>query len=207
MNFLPIITYSTARGQLTADIYSRLLDDRIIILDGEINNDSASSVVAQILALNANGKEPIELWINSGGGVITAGMGIIDVMNYVKCNVNTVCWGLCASMGSVILSSGAKRYIFPNSGVMIHKANGGAIGNISDVEIGVDRLRDLNEQILCLLAHNCGRGIEEVMKATERDCFMTAREALEFGIVDEIIKTGKPSGAELADKLWYKGGE
>jgi len=209
MNLMPIITFNTARGQFTSDIYSRLLDERIIILDDEINNLTASSVVAQMLALEANDpKKDIQLWINSGGGVVTAGMAIIDVMDYVKCDMAVVCNGICASMASVILSNGTpgKRYIFPNASVMIHQVKGGAIGSTPDVEVSVERLRDLNEQLICLLAYNCGREAEEVMKMTERDCFMTAQTALEFGIVDEIIKTGKPSGTEIANKLWYKGG-
>lgn len=173
------------------DIYSRLLEDRIIFLSGEINDQIANSVVAQLIYLE--GKNPdkdIFMYINSPGGSVSAGMAIYDTMNYIKCDVSTICIGLAASMGAFLLSSGAKgkRISLPNSKIMIHQPLGGAQGQASDIEIQAREMQKTKQKLNAILAENTGKSIEEVTRDTDRDNWMTAEEAQNYGLIDKIYK-------------------
>lgn len=189
-NLVPMVVEQTNRGERSYDIYSRLLEDRIIFLTGEINDVSADIVIAQLIYLE--GKDPdkdISLYINSPGGSVTAGMGIYDTMNYIKCDVSTICVGMAASMGAFLLSSGAKgkRYCLPNSEVMIHQPLGGAHGQASDIEIQAKHIMKIKKRMNEILAQNTGKTLKQIEKDVDRDNYMDAKEALEYGIVDKIF--------------------
>lgn len=188
-NLIPIVVEKTPAGERSYDIYSRLLKDRIIMLDGEINDTTASLVVAQLLYLESESRDAdISLYINSPGGSVTSGFAIYDTMNYIQPDVSTICVGMAASMGAFLLSSGAKgkRICLPNSEVMIHQPLGGASGQATEIEIAAKHILQTKERINRILAANTGKPISEVEKDTDRDNYMTAQEALEYGIVDKI---------------------
>ena len=187
---VPYVIEKTGKGERSYDIYSRLLEDRIIFLTGEINDAVADSVVAQLIFLE--GKDPnkdICLYINSPGGSVTAGLAIYDTMNYIKCDVSTICIGLAASMGAFLLSSGAKgkRYALPNSEIMIHQPLGGAQGQASDIKIQADHIIKTKQRLNTILAQNSGKPYEIVEKDTDRDNYLSAEEAKEYGLIDEIF--------------------
>ncbi len=191
MSLVPMVVEQTNRGERSYDIFSRLLKDRIIILSDEVNDATASLVVAQLLFLEAEDPDKDRsLYINSPGGVITSGMAIYDTMQYIKCDVSTICVGMAASMGAFLLSCGAKgkRYALPHSEIMIHQPLGGMQGQASDIKIHADRIiktrRTLNE----ILAANTGKPLEVIEKDTDRDNFLTAAEAMEYGLVDKVIE-------------------
>lgn len=186
----PIIIENTSYGERSYDIYSRLLKDRIIFLGTEINDNVANAIVAQLLFLEAEDPEKdITMYINSPGGVVTSGMAIYDTMNYIKPDVQTVCIGQAASMGAFLLSAGAKgkRFALPNSRVMIHQPLGGAQGQATDIEIQAKEILKIKDKLSEILAQNCGKTKEEVLRDTERDNFMTAQEALDYGIIDKVF--------------------
>ena len=190
MSFIPYVIEQSSRGERSYDIYSRLLKERIIFLDGEVNDASASVIVAQLLFLEAEDpNKDIHLYINSPGGSVTAGMAIYDTMNYIKCDVSTICIGMAASMGAFLLSSGAKgkRYALPNAEVMINQVLGGAQGQATDVEITTRHLLKTKEKLNRILAENTGKDIEVIAADTERDNWKTAEEAKEYGLIDAIF--------------------
>jgi len=189
MNLIPIVVEKSTHGERSYDIYSRLLKDRIIILNGEINDDLANSTIAQLLYLDSINHDDISIYINSPGGSTSAGMAIYDCMNYVKSNVSTICIGLAASMASFLLSSGekGKRYALPNSEIMIHQPLGGVQGQAIEIKIAAERILKLREKLNKLLAINTNKTIEEIDKDTDRDYFMNAQEALDYGIIDTIL--------------------
>lgn len=187
---IPMVVDQTTSGERSYDIYSRLLEDRIIFLTGEITDEVANSIVAQLIFLE--GKDPdkdISLYINSPGGSVSAGLAIYDTMNFIKCDVTTICVGLAASMGAFLLSSGAKgkRFALPNSEVMIHQPLGGARGQASDIEIQANHIKRIKEKINNILSENSSQPLEKVQKDTDRDYYMTAKEALEYGLIDKIF--------------------
>jgi len=188
---IPYVIEQTSRGERSYDIYSRLLKDRIIFLGEEVNETSAALVVAQLLFLESEdpGKD-IHLYINSPGGVITAGMAIYDTMRYIRCDVSTICVGMAASMGAFLLAGGTKgkRYALPNSEVMIHQPSGGAHGQATEIQITAEWILRTKQRMNEILAANTGRPVEQIAADTERDKWMTAQEALEYGIVDKIIE-------------------
>ena len=190
MSLVPVVVEQTNRGERSYDIYSRLLNDRIIMLCEEVNDVSASLVVAQLLYLE--GQDPtkdISLYINSPGGSVTAGMAIYDTMQYIKCDVSTICMGMAASMGAFLLSSGAKgkRYALPNSEIMIHQPLGGTQGQASDIKIQAEHILRVKDRLNRILAANTGKPLETIERDTDRDNFMTAQEAAEYGLVDMVI--------------------
>ena len=189
-NLVPMVVEQTNRGERSYDIYSRLLEDRIVFLTGEVNDISADIVIAQLIYLE--GKDPekdISLYINSPGGTITAGMGIYDTMNYIRCDVSTICVGMAASMGAFLLSSGAKgkRYALPNSEIMIHQPLGGAQGQASDIAIQAEHIIKIKQRINRILAANTSQPLEKIEKDVDRDFYMNAEEALAYGLVDKIF--------------------
>ena len=187
---IPNVVTRGERGEIVSDIYSSLLDKRIIFLGGEINDDVANAVVAELLFLESqDANKDISLYINSPGGSVTAGLAIYDTMNYIKCDVSTICVGLAASMGAFLLSAGAKgkRFSLPNSEIMIHQASGGAQGQVEDVLIQTRLLADLNDKLVKIIAENCGKTYEQVLNDIHRDRFMTAEEAVNYGLVDKIV--------------------
>lgn len=190
MSLVPYVVEQTSRGERSYDIYSRLLKDRIIILGEEVNDVTASLVTAQLLFLESEdpGKD-INLYINSPGGSVTAGMAIYDTMQYIKCDVSTICMGMAASMGAFLLSGGTKgkRMALPNAEIMIHQPSAGTQGQITDMAIHLKRLETIKKRMNRILAENTGRSIEEVTDACERDNFMSAEEAKEFGLIDKIL--------------------
>ena len=186
---VPTVVEQTGKGERAYDIYSRLLNDRIIFLSDEVNDVTASLVVAQLLFLEAEDPDKdISLYINSPGGSVTAGMAIYDTMNFIKCDVSTICIGMAASMGAFLLSSGAKgkRIALPNSEIMIHQPLGGARGQASDIKIQADLILRTRDNLNRILSENTGKSVEEIARDTERDNFMTAQQALEYGLVDKI---------------------
>ena len=188
---VPMVVEQTGHGERSFDIFSRLLNDRIIFLSDEVNDTTASLVVAQMLFLEAQDPDKdISFYINSPGGSVTAGMAIYDTMNYIKCDVSTICIGMAASMGAFLLSSGTKgkRIALPNSEIMIHQPLGGARGQATDIKIQADLILRTRENLNKILAENTGKSIEEIARDTERDNYMTAQEALEYGLVDKIFK-------------------
>ena len=190
MALVPVVVEQTPRGERSYDIYSRLLNDRIIFLADEVNDVTASLVVAQLLYLEAQDPDKdIFLYINSPGGSISAGMAIYDTMNFIKCDVSTICVGMAASMGAFLLSSGAKgkRYALPNAEVMIHQPLGGMQGQASDIKIHADHILRIREKLNRLLAEQTGKPLKTIQKDTERDNFMTAEQACEYGLVDKVI--------------------
>lgn len=191
MSLVPYVVEQTSRGERSYDIFSRLLNDRIIFLSEEVNDTTASLVVAQLLYLEAQDPDKdIQFYINSPGGSVTAGMAIYDTMQYIKCDVATICVGLAASMGAFLLSAGAKgkRMALPNAEIMIHQPSAGTQGQITDMAIHMRRLQTIKERMNRIMAANTGKSIEEVTAACERDNFMTAQEALEFGLVDRVLE-------------------
>jgi len=187
---VPMVIEQTGKGERSYDIFSRLLGDRIIFLSDEVNDATASLVVAQLLFLEAQDPDKdISFYINSPGGSVTAGMAIYDTMNYIKCDVSTICIGMAASMGAFLLSAGAKgkRIALPNSEIMIHQPLGGAKGQASDIKIQADLILRTRDNLNRILAENTGRSIEEIARDTERDNFMTAQQALEYGLIDKIF--------------------
>ena len=187
---VPMVVEQDGKGERSYDIFSRLLNDRIIFLSDEVNDATASLVVAQLLFLEA--KDPdkdISFYINSPGGSVTAGMAIYDTMNFIKCDVSTICIGMAASMGAFLLSAGAKgkRIALPNSEIMIHQPLGGAKGQATDIKIQADLILRTRDNLNRILAENTGRSIEEIARDTERDNFMTAQQALEYGLIDSIF--------------------
>ncbi len=187
---VPYVIEQTGKGERSYDIYSRLLEDRIIFLTGEINDAVADTVVAQLIYLE--GKDPnkdICLYINSPGGSVTAGLAIYDTMNYIKCDVSTICIGLAASMGAFLLSSGAKgkRYALPNSEIMIHQPLGGAQGQASDIKIQADHILKTKHRLNTILSQNSGKPYEQVEKDTDRDNYLSAEDAKAYGLIDEIF--------------------
>lgn len=190
MNLIPTIIEKTNAGERAYDIYSRLLKDRIIFISGEIDDDLANCVISQLLFLDSKNHEDINLYINSPGGNITSGMAIYDTINYIKSDVSTICVGMAASMASVLLSSGkkGKRYILPNAEVMIHQPLGGAQGQATDIKIAAERIIKLKEKLNRILSDNTHQPIEKIYEDTERDNFLSAKEAKEYGLIDDIIK-------------------
>lgn len=189
-NLVPMVVEQTNRGERSYDIYSRLLEDRIVFLTGEIDDLTADIVIAQLIYLE--GKDPekdISLYINSPGGSVTAGMGIYDTMNYIKCDVSTICVGMAASMGAFLLSSGArgKRYTLPNSEIMIHQPLGGAQGQASDIAIQAEHIIKIKQRMNRILAANTSQPLEKIEKDVDRDFYMNAEEALAYGLVDKIF--------------------
>lgn len=193
MSLVPIVVDKEGNGERSYDIYSRLLKNRIIILSGEIDDASSNLVVAQLLYLDSLNHEDIFIYINSPGGSITSGMAIFDTMNFVKSDVSTICLGMAASMGAFLLSCGkkGKRYILPHAEVMIHQPLGGAQGQATEIKIAAERILKLRTKLNTILAENTGKPLEVVEKDTERDHFLDAKEALEYGIVDKIIEDAK----------------
>lgn len=190
-NLIPYVVEQTSRGERSYDIYSRLLKDRIIFLDGEVNNDSASLVVAQLLFLESEDPDKdINLYINSPGGIITAGMAIYDTMQYVKPDVSTICVGMAASMGAFLLAAGAKgkRYALPNAEIMIHQPLGGAQGQATDIKIQADHIIRIKEKLNRILAEKTGQPLETIAADTERDNYMTAEEAAAYGLIDKVVE-------------------
>ncbi len=190
-NLIPIVVEQSARGERSYDIYSRLLKDRIIFLDGTIDSDVASLVVAQLLFLESEDPDKdISLYINSPGGVITAGMAIYDTMQYIKPDVSTICIGMAASMGAFLLAAGAKgkRYALPNSEIMIHQPLGGAQGQASDIKIQAERIVQVRSNMNKILSELTGQPLEKVEIDTDRDNYMSAAEALEYGLIDKVVE-------------------
>ena len=190
MSFVPYVVEQTSRGERSYDIFSRLLNDRIVFLSEEVNDTNASLIVAQLLYLEAQDPEKdIQFYINSPGGSVTAGMAIYDTMQYVKCDVSTICVGMAASMGAFLLSSGAKgkRIALPNAEIMIHQPSGGAQGQVTDIQIHAQRIADMKKRLNAILAANTGKTVEQITADCERDHFLTAEEAKEYGIVDKVI--------------------
>ena len=192
MSLVPYVIEQTSRGERSYDIYSRLLKDRIIFLGEEVNDVSASVIVAQLLFLEAEDpSKDIQLYINSPGGSVTAGMAIYDTMNYIKCDVSTICIGMAASMGAFLLSSGAKgkRLALPNAEVMIHQPSGGAKGQATEIQIVAENILKTKKKLNEILAANTGQTVEKIAEDTERDNFMSAEEAKAYGLIDEIVES------------------
>jgi len=190
MSYIPYVVEQTGRGERSYDIYSRLLKDRIIMLSGEVNDQVASSIVAQLLFLEAQDPDrDIYFYINSPGGVITSGLSIYDTMNYIKPDVVTICIGQAASMGAFLLSSGAKgkRYALPNARIMIHQPSGGAQGQSTDIQIQAQEIQRLKDKLNEILASQTGKTVKRLEKDTERDNFMSSKEAVEYGLVDKEL--------------------
>jgi len=188
--YVPVVIEKTGRGERSYDIYSRLLKDRIIMLSGEINDVVASSIVAQLLFLEAEDPEKdIYLYVNSPGGVITSGFSIYDTMNYVRPDISTICIGQAASMGAFLLSAGAKgkRYALPNARIMIHQPLGGAQGQATDIEIQAKEILRMKQVLNEILAKNCSQKLPKIIKDTERDFFMSAEESCEYGLIDKVL--------------------
>lgn len=190
MSLVPYVVEQTSKGERSYDIFSRLLDDRIIVLSDEVNDATASLVIAQFLYLEGKDAEKdINLYINSPGGSVTAGLAIYDTMQYIKSDVSTICMGMAASMGAFLLSSGqkGKRFALPNSEIMIHQPLGGAKGQATEILIAADHIKRTRENLNRILSENTGKPLEIIEKDTERDNFMTATEAMEYGLVDKVI--------------------
>ena len=190
MALVPYVVEQTNRGERQYDIFSRLLNDRIIVLSDEVNDATASLVVAQLLYLEGQDSEKdISLYINSPGGSVSAGLAIYDTMQYIKCDVSTICMGMAASMGAFLLSSGAKgkRYALPNSEIMIHQPLGGAKGQATDIKIAAEHILRTRDKLNKILAENTGKPIEQIVIDTERDNWLSAQEAMDYGIVDKVF--------------------
>ncbi len=190
MSYIPYVVEQTGRGERSYDIYSRLLKDRIIMLSGEVNDQVASTIVAQLLFLEAQDPDKdIYFYINSPGGVITSGLSMFDTMNYIKPDVVTICIGQAASMGAFLLSSGTKgkRYALPNARIMIHQPSGGAQGQSTDIQIQAQEIQRLKDTLNEIMAKNCDKTAKELERDTERDNFMSSQEALEYGLIDKVL--------------------
>lgn len=191
MNFVPTVVEKTQEGERSYDIFSLLLNERIILLNGEINDTTSALIVAQLLYLSSkDSTKDISLYINSPGGSITAGMAIYDTMNFIKCDVSTICVGMCASMGAFLLAGGkkGKRFALPNSEIMIHQPLGGGQGQATDISIIADRLLKVKKRLNSILSINTGKPLETIIKDTDRDYFLNPSEALEYGLIDKIIE-------------------
>ena len=191
MNFVPTVVDKTSEGERSYDIFSLLLNERIVILNGEINDNTAALITAQLLYLSSKDQnKDISLYINSPGGSITAGMAIYDTMNFIKCDVSTICVGMCASMAAFLLAGGkqGKRYALPNSEIMIHQPLGGGQGQATDISIIAERLLKVKKRLNCILAKNTNKSLEQIEKDTDRDHFLDPKDALEYGIIDKIIE-------------------
>ena len=191
MSLIPYVVEQTSRGERSYDIFSRLLNDRIILLNEDVNSASAGVVVAQLLYLEGQDPEKdISLYINSPGGVITDGMAIYDTMQYIKCDVSTICLGMAASMGAFLLAAGTKgkRFALPNSEIMIHQPSGGAQGQATDISIHANHILRVKDKLNQILSERTGQPLDVVKRDTERDNFMTAQEALEYGLIDKVIE-------------------
>ena len=204
--YVPYVVEQTGRGERSYDIYSRLLKDRIVFLGTAIDDGVANSVIAQLLFLQMDdGKKDINIYINSPGGSVTAGLAIYDTMQFLNCDVNTYCIGMAASMGAVLLAAGAKgkRYALPNSDIMIHQVSGGAQGTASDVERTVEFMFKLKKRLIKLLAHHTGKDEETVKTDSDRDYYMTAEEAQKYGVVDEVVKGRKElkAAADIVEQV------
>lgn len=194
MALIPTVIESTNRGERAYDIYSRLLNDRIIFITGEIETHMADLIVAQLLYLESQDpKKDIQLYINSPGGAVTAGMAIYDTIQYIKPDVSTICIGQAASMGAVLLSAGTKgkRYALPNADIMIHQPLGGAQGQVTDIRIVSEKIQKIKDNLNKILSENTGRSFEKIEKDTDRDYYMTSQEALEYGLIDKVIESHK----------------
>ena len=192
MSFIPYVIEQTGRGERSYDIFSRLLNDRIIFLGEEVTDVSANLVVAQLLFLESEDpNKDIQLYINSPGGSVTAGMAIYDTMNYVKCDVSTICMGMAASMGAFLLAGGAKgkRFAMPNAEIMIHQPSGGAQGQATDIQIVAEQILRTKKKLNEILAANTGQSLETIAADTERDNWMTAEEAKAYGLIDELVRS------------------
>ena len=192
MSFIPYVIEQTGRGERSYDIFSRLLNDRIIFLGEEVTDVSANLVVAQLLFLESEDpNKDIQLYINSPGGSVTAGMAIYDTMNYVKCDVSTICMGMAASMGAFLLAGGAKgkRFALPNAEIMIHQPSGGAQGQATDIQIVAEQILHTKKKLNEILAANTGQSLETIAADTERDNWMTAEEAKAYGLIDELVRS------------------
>ena len=192
MSFIPYVIEQTGRGERSYDIFSRLLNDRIIFLGEEVTDVSANLIVAQLLFLESEDpNKDIQLYINSPGGSVTAGMAIYDTMNYVKCDVSTICMGMAASMGAFLLAGGAKgkRFALPNAEIMIHQPSGGARGQATDIQIVADQILRTKQKLNEILAANTGQPLERIAADTDRDNYMTAEAAKEYGLIDELVKS------------------
>ena len=189
MNLVPMVVEKEFNGERSYDIFSRLLKDRIVFISGEIDDNLANRVIAELLYLDSTGNEDINIYINSPGGSVSAGMAIYDTMNFVKSDVSTTCLGIAASMAAFLLSSGkkGKRYILPNADVMIHQPLGGAQGQATDIKIASDRIIDLRKRLNRILSKNTSQSLKKIEKDTERDNYLSAKEAFEYGLVDKII--------------------
>jgi ATP-dependent Clp protease protease subunit len=190
MALVPYVIEQTSRGERSYDIFSRLLNERVIVLSDEVNDATASLVVAQLLHLESQDPEKdISLYINSPGGSVTAGMAIYDTMQYIKCDVSTICMGMAASMGAFLLSAGAKgkRYALPNSEIMIHQPLGGARGQATEIKIVADHILKTRDKLNRILAENTGKSIEQIALDTERDNYLSAQEAMDYGLVDKVL--------------------
>ena len=190
MSLVPYVVEQTSRGERSYDIFSRLLNDRIIFLSEEVNDTTASLIVAQMLYLEAQDPDKdIQFYINSPGGVVTAGLAIYDTMQYIKCDVSTICIGMAASMGAFLLSSGTKgkRIALPNAEIMIHQPSGGAQGQVTDIQIHARRILDVKRKLNEILAKNTGKPVEQVALDCERDHFLSAEEAREYGLIDKVF--------------------
>ena len=187
--FIPNVLEKTINGEKVYDLYSKLLEDRIILLSGEINDNTSNIIVSELLYLDSISNEDISIYINSPGGSITSGMAIYDTMNYIKSDVSTICIGMAASMAAFLLSSGkkGKRYILPNAEVMIHQPIGGVSGQATEINIAANRIIKLKNKLNKILSKNTNKNIKEIEKDTERDYYMNSNEALEYGIIDKII--------------------
>ncbi|WP_411344662.1 ATP-dependent Clp endopeptidase proteolytic subunit ClpP [Paenibacillus sp. WLX1005] len=197
MSYIPMVVEQSSRGERAYDIYSRLLKDRIIFLGSEVNDVVANAIIAQMLFLEAEDPEKdIHLYINSPGGSITAGMAIYDTMQFIKADVSTICVGMAASMGAFLLNAGAKgkRFALPNSEVMIHQPLGGAQGQATDIEIRARRILKMRDKLNQILADRTGQPLERIERDTDRDYFMTAADAAEYGLIDKVIEKTPPQG-------------
>jgi len=191
MSYIPYVVEQTGRGERSYDIYSRLLKDRIIMLSGEVNDQVASTIVAQLLFLEAQDPDKdIYFYINSPGGVITSGLSMFDTMNYIKPDIVTICMGQAASMGAFLLSSGTpgKRYALPHARIMIHQPSGGAQGQSTDIQIQAEEIQRLKDSLNEIMAKNCGKKAKQLEKDTERDNFMSSQEAMEYGLIDKVLE-------------------
>ena len=188
--FIPNVLEKTSNGERVYDLYSKLLEDRIILLSGEINDNTSNIIISELLYLDSISNEDISIYINSPGGSITSGMAIYDTMNHIKSDVSTICIGMAASMGAFLLSSGkkGKRYALPNSEIMIHQPLGGAQGQATEIKIAAERILKMKDNLNKILSKNTGKNLKQIEKDTERDYFMDSKEALEYGLIDEILK-------------------
>ena len=189
MNLVPIVVENEQNGERSYDLYSKLLASRIVFINGEINDSVASTVIAELLYLDSLSNDDISIYINSPGGMVTAGFAIYDTMNFIKSDVSTICMGLCASMAAFLLSSGqqGKRYLLPNAEVMIHQPLGGAQGQATEIKIASDHILETKTKLNKILAKNTGQKLTKIMKDTERDHYLDAKKAKEYGLVDHII--------------------